>query len=200
MSPHRCRRDGVRAVPSIDHPVLDAVRHCGMHRVVAVVALAGFGVAGASTASAAPAPKECGASVTLADGEPSPTTIDGTVKSITARRGEPSRFAIVVTTASGPRACGLWIAPARPPFRVGNRIAAKLPARRRLASRVRRADRGCVRQDPARDLGLGWGRLGGWLEGHPGQGRRGSPEPGTQSSQIGATHGTRSSCRAARRP
>jgi hypothetical protein len=83
-------------------------------------------VAATSTAVAAPPPKECGASIAIPKGGPQQMQIAGTVKSISAAKGEPSRFEIAVTTTSGDKTFELYIAPARPPFSVGDKIDASL--------------------------------------------------------------------------
>src|SRR5262245_9394496 len=81
-----------------------------------------------ATAAAAPPPKECGAAVTTAKGDPSPTQITGTVKSITAAKEKEMAgwVDVVVTTATGERKFGLFIVPAKPPFAVGSKIDVNL--------------------------------------------------------------------------
>lgn len=77
-------------------------------------------------AAAAPPPKQCGASAASAKGDPSPTQITGTVKSITASKDIAGWFDIVVTTASGDRTFRLYITPGKPPFAVGTKIDVNL--------------------------------------------------------------------------
>jgi hypothetical protein len=77
-------------------------------------------------AAAAPPPKDCGVYAESAKGDPSPTQITGTVKSITARKDPPGWVDVVVTTATGERTFGLAIVPVKPPFAVGSKIDVNL--------------------------------------------------------------------------
>ncbi|MEO8700953.1 MAG: hypothetical protein ABI867_12975 [Kofleriaceae bacterium] len=87
-----------------------------MKHLVIVMALA-------APAVAAPAPKQCGASVNLRTAVVSaPIHIAGVVKAVTARRAAPNWFDVVVTEATGVRRFELFIAPTPPPFKAGEHI------------------------------------------------------------------------------
>jgi hypothetical protein len=79
-----------------------------------------------AVASAAPPPKECSISAQIAKGDPAPTQIAGTVKSITAWKDIPGWVDVAVTTTSGERKFGLYVPSVKPPFAVGSKIDVSL--------------------------------------------------------------------------
>ncbi len=60
--------------------------------------------------------------MTMRKGDPQQTVIIGTVKTISATKDEPNRFDITVAVTNTERSFQLYIAPAKPPFSVGDKL------------------------------------------------------------------------------
>ena len=64
--------------------------------------------------------------MTLAGATTKPVNIVGSVKSITGKKDEPSRFEIVINDGTTDQTFGLYIAPASVPFKVGDKLDVSL--------------------------------------------------------------------------
>jgi hypothetical protein len=84
-------------------------------------------LADVAAAAPKPTPKQCGVSITPSAATTKTTTFAGTVKSITASSKDvPGQYAIVVNDGTTDQPFKLYIMPAPPPFKVGDKIDVSL--------------------------------------------------------------------------
>ncbi|MBP6630538.1 MAG: hypothetical protein KBG28_00310 [Kofleriaceae bacterium] len=95
-------------------------------RVAAVLVVLVLAAAGASAAGAAPRrPRVCGAAVAIV-GTGDKLAVRAVVQRIVRSRREPARFEITLGDGAATHTFGLYLTPARLPFRVGDTLDVKL--------------------------------------------------------------------------